>query len=223
MTTNPPEQYESAFQPFKQNPKAKPLLVWFGQLGLRLFGWQASGQLPDTDRFVVIGAPHTSNWDLPIAFCLMLIFGKKPRWMMKASMFWPPLGWFFKAAGGIPIDRSKNHNLVSATVDEFANHEDFIVGITPEGTRSKVPYWKTGFYYIAYQAKVPIVLGYFDYKRKIAGLGPAIFPSGDIEADQKKFRQFYAQIAPKHPTLYKPAQFSAESIKRFQDSISQSE
>lgn len=206
----------TTFSSFTPNRNANPILAWLGKASLALFGWRPTGALPTSKRFVVIGAPHTSNWDLLLAFGYMLSIGLKINWMMKASLFFPPLGWFFKAVGGMPIDRSKRHNTVDEIIQRFNKEEAFIIGITPEGTRSRVPYWKTGFYHIAYKAQVPIVLAYFDYSRKVVGLGPAIMPSGNLEADGQLYQQFYDQVIGRHPHNFAPIQFSPESLDRFQ-------
>ena len=202
---------ETLFPPYKASPGANPFLVWLGKIGLGLFGWRPGGSLPDADRFVIIGAPHTSNWDLLLGFGLMLVMNKKIFWMAKDSIFWPPLGWFFKWAGGIPVDRSKRHNWVAKGVEMLKTQEGCIIGITPEGTRSRVPYWKSGFYHMAYQAQVPIVLCYLDYGRKVIGIGPVITPSGDLEADTKIFREFYAQVTAKYPDQFGEIKFRPQS------------
>lgn len=102
--------------------------------------------------------------------------------------------------GGIPVDRSSNQNYVQSMIDEFAKRDEFMLTIAPEGTRGSVKKWKTGFYHIALGAKVPMVLGMMDYSRKTGGLGPAIWPTGDFEADMAKVAEQYASVVPKHPS-----------------------
>ena len=163
---------------------------------LRALGWKLEGNLPPgVTRCVVIAAPHTSNWDLPytlmVAFALRLdIF-----WMGKQQLFRPPFRGLMMWLGGVPVNREQSSSLVAASAAALRD----AVGpmqlvVPPEGTRSKSRYWKTGFYYIALQAQVPIVLGYMDYQRKVSGLGPAITPSGDIERDMLTIKAFYAGI-----------------------------
>lgn len=121
-------------------------------------------------------------------FCML---DKKAYWMGKHTLFRWPFGPLFKWLGGIPIERSSAHGVVEQTVDAFSQHERLVIGIPPEGTRSKVSRWKTGFYHIAYKAKVPIVLGFVDFPTKTGGFGPLFAPTGDLEADLKEIQHFY--------------------------------
>ncbi|NIP24559.1 MAG: glycerol acyltransferase [Phycisphaerae bacterium] len=187
---------------FRGNPEGDRFIMKSAQLIMRLFGWRVVGIFPDVPKFVTIGAPHTSGWDLPLGIGIIAAFGVKVCWMAKDSLFRPPLGWLLRALGGLPIDRNARHNVVDQIVQQFKKHDQFILGLTPEGTRRRVKYWKTGFYYIAYKANVPIVLGFFDYRRKICGIGPSIMPSGDIEADIAIIKDFYADITAKHPEKF---------------------
>ncbi|MGE0132880.1 MAG: lysophospholipid acyltransferase family protein [Blastocatellales bacterium] len=166
---------------------------------LKIFGWRVEGRLPDVNKMVVIAAPHTSNWDLPILLGVAFALRIKARWLGKHSLFRWPFGALFTWMGGIPVNRSASQNLVSQAVEMFRGSEKLILAIPPEGTRGKVSHWKTGFYYIAVGAETPIVMGFIDYKRKAAGLGPALYPTGDIEADMKTFRNFYANVTGKYP------------------------
>lgn len=202
-----PLDQDQPFRPFKPNPEANQFIAWIGITALRLMGWRPGGQLPDTSKFIVIGAPHTSNWELPLALAAMLAFDKRIHWMGKDAIFRPPFGWLFRWMGGVSIDRSKRHNVVKQMADVFHQEDSYIVAITPEGTRSLVEYWKTGFYFMALEAKVPIVLGYFDYARREVGIGPAITPSGDLEADLIIFQQFYEQITAKYPEQFGEIKF----------------
>jgi 1-acyl-sn-glycerol-3-phosphate acyltransferase len=161
-------------------------------------GWQIQVQ-PPPPRCVVIGAPHTSNWDLPATLLLMLAANLRLRWVGKAVLFRGPLGWLMRALGGIPVDRSARGNFVEQMVDAFRASDALMIAILPEGTRRSATHWKTGFYYIALSAGVPIVLGYADYSRRVVGLGPALHPTGDIQADFEIIRAFYAGITGKHP------------------------
>jgi len=166
---------------------------------MKMFGWRIEGRLPDAGKMVVIAAPHTSNWDLPILLSVAFALNIKARWLGKHSLFRPPFGALFRWMGGIPVNRSASHNMVSQAVEMFRDSRELILAIPPEGTRGKVSHWKTGFYYIAAGAETPIVMGFIDYKRKAAGLGPALHPTGDIEADMEIFRNFYSNVTAKYP------------------------
>jgi 1-acyl-sn-glycerol-3-phosphate acyltransferase len=161
-------------------------------------GWQVQVQ-PAPPRCVVIGAPHTSGWDLPLTLLMMLAAGLRLRWVGKDTLFRGPIGWLLRALGGIPVNRRSRGNFVEQMVAAFRANESLMLAILPEGTRSNTPYWKTGFYYIALSAGVPIVLGYADYRRRVVGLGPVLQPTGDIQADFETIRAFYTGITGKHP------------------------
>ena len=161
-------------------------------------GWQVQIQRPPA-RCVIIGAPHTSNWDLPLTLLMMLSGNLKLRWVGKDTLFRGPLGWLLRALGGISVNRRARLNFVDQMVEAFHMNESLMLAILPEGTRRRATHWKTGFYYIALGAGVPIVLGFADYRRRIVGLGPALHPTGDIEADFEAIRAFYANITGKHP------------------------
>ncbi|MFQ5562484.1 MAG: lysophospholipid acyltransferase family protein [Parvularculaceae bacterium] len=165
----------------------------------RLAGWRIVGERPDEKKFVAIVAPHTSNWDLPLLLCVAFYFRLRVCWMGKAALFKPPFGWLFTALGGVPVDRRKAHNVVAQMVDLFNQRDHFALGLSPEGTRARVEEWKTGFYNIAKGAGVPIVLGFIDYARKVAGVGMILRPSGDYEADLRVIKDFYAGCTGKFP------------------------
>ena len=180
-------------------PVIRTLMRWLAICILKVAGWKAEGQKPDISRYVIIAAPHTSNWDFLYTVCLAFIFRIKPYIMMKAAWFRWPLGPLFKWLGAIPIDRSKSNNVVAQSISAFNEADELVMIIPPSGTRSKVLYWKTGFYHIANGAGVPIVLGYLDYGRKVGGLGPAFVPTGDIDADMVQIRDFYKDVEGKYP------------------------
>ncbi len=136
-----------------------------------------------------------------MALLLLHAMGIKPRWIGKDTLFRWPFGRFMKWLGGIPVNRRVRNNFVNKMVEIYQKHREIVVAISPEGTRSKTKYWKTGFYYIAIGAKVHIALGYIDYKRKIGGIGTTIVPSGDIQADMIPIREFYFDKTGKHPHL----------------------
>ena len=186
--------------PAVDNPFAvSRVLHRVAKLLFRLTGWKTEGVIHQPARFVIIAAPHTSNWDAFIMLAAACIFRVKIRWFIKDAAFFFPLGALIRAFGGIPIDRKGRHNVVAQAVEQFRQSERLILAVPPEATRKRSLSWKTGFYRIAQGAGVPIVLGYIDYRRKVAGLGPCFTPTGDIVADFKVFETFYAGVTPKFP------------------------
>ena len=180
-------------------PLLGSLVRFCAVLYLKLTGWKKEGQAPIHDKYIVIAAPHTSNWDFPISLAILLSFKIKPYWMGKAGMFRWPFGLFFRLLGGIPIDRSKSNNAVEQSIEAIKRKMKMVLVISPEGTRKKVAYWKTGFYHIAHGAKVPIALGFLDYGRKAGGFGQVFNTTGDIEADMRAIQFFYKGITAKYP------------------------
>lgn len=173
-------------------PIITPCLRLLSILILRLMGWKAVGCPIENARFVLIGAPHTSNWDFPLMIMVVLKLRLKVFWMGKDSLFPFPVGWLMKWLGGIPVDRSRAHNLVDQTVSQYKSNPEMIVLVPPEGTRSKVKEWKTGFYRIAVAAEVPVLMGYVDAAKKEAGLADFFYPTGELEVDMPAIRAFYA-------------------------------
>ena len=174
-------------------------LRWLAVIAYRCFGWQTEGKRPDMGKYVIIAAPHTSNWDFFFTVCLAFIYRLKPQVMMKAEWFFWPVGPIFRWLGAIPIDRTRTSNVVAQSIAAFQNRKELVLVIPPAGTRRRVMYWKTGFYHIANGAGVPIALGYLDYRRKVGGFGPMVTTTGDINADMNVIRRFYADITGKHP------------------------
>ena len=166
---------------------------------LRLFGWELTGRFPDLPKYVLVGAPHTSNWDFPLAMLLMFGGGVRFNWIGKSSLFRWPFGGFFRSMGGIPVRRERTTNFVGQIVEAFDRSARLIIAIAPEGTRSMATRWKTGFYYMAMGAQVPLVLGFVDYRRRQVGVGPVIYPSADIEETFAQLRAFYADKTGKYP------------------------
>ena len=162
---------------------------------MSMSGWRIEVDLPNLPKFVLIGAPHTSNWDFIIAMATLFALGIKISWMGKHTIFrWPFIG-ILEWLGGVPIDRTvQSGGSVNQIIEAFNNHDKFVIGILPEGTRAKVSKWKSGFYHIARGAKVPIVLVRFDYDQKVMGVGPTIELSGDITADMIYIRTFFAGL-----------------------------
>ena len=181
-------------------PGVNTLLRAFSIAFLKLNGWKIEGSLPpDGQKSVLIAAPHTSNWDLPYTLMVAFVLRLNIYWMGKEQIFKPPFRGLMMWLGGIPVKRESANNLVAASVLAIqAADGPLQLVVPPEGTRSKVRYWKTGFYYIATGAGVPIVLAYMDYERKISGLGPVFHPSGDLEADMVRIQAFYAPFKGKN-------------------------
>ena len=175
-------------------PIVNTLLRAFSLAFLKLTGWKVLGRMPEgCSKSVWIAAPHTSNWDLPYTLRVVFALDLKVYWMGKEQLFRPPFRGLMMWLGGIPVDRAKANNLVAASVETLKNAAGPMqLIVPPEGTRSKARYWKTGFYYIAVGAQVPIVMAYMDYEKKISGLGPVFQPTGDIEADMAAIKAFYA-------------------------------
>ena len=188
----------------------KTVMRWLALIIFRFTGWKPAGKRPHISKYVIIAAPHTSNWDFFYTICLALILEIKPFIMMKAAWFRWPMGHFFKWLGAIPVHRSKSTHIVARYIETILGHSQMVLVVPPSGTRRKVMYWKTGFYHIAKGANVPIVLGYLDYRHKVGGIGPVIHPTGNMEADMKIIQDFYADIEGKFP---KKTQSSATPAK----------
>lgn len=186
-------------------PVLSPILQWVSVRMLRRLGWTLTGCMPaNTPQSVIIAAPHTSNWDFP--YTLMVAFAMKLniQWMGKQQLFRFPFKHLMRWLGGIPVDRSQANNLVEASVQTLLHAPSTLhLVVPPEGTRSKSPHWKTGFYFIALGAQVPIVLGYMDFSTKHSGLGPSFLPTGNLEADMAHIKAFYAGFKGKNPEQFK--------------------
>jgi 1-acyl-sn-glycerol-3-phosphate acyltransferase len=157
-------------------------------------GFKVIGTFPDHPKFIVVAAPHTSNWDLPHALAAGIQFGRRIHWMGKATIFKWPFGGLMRWLGGLSVDRSKSTNAVAAMVTVFAERDDLALVVAPAGTRSATVPWKSGFYHIAYGAKVPLVLAYIDYNRREVGIADTIIPTGNYEADLAQIQAVYARI-----------------------------
>jgi 1-acyl-sn-glycerol-3-phosphate acyltransferase len=162
-------------------------------------GWRAVGAPPPGGRYVIIAAPHTSNWDFVYFLGLTQALGIDAQFMAKDSLFRWPIGGFMRDMGGISVNRTGRHDMVATMIDEFARRDRFALAIAPEGTRSKVGTWRTGFYHIALGAGVPMVVGMMDYAKRTGGLGAAIMPTGDYAADMAQVIEAYRDVTPRHP------------------------
>lgn len=181
----------------------------FARLWLGLTGWRVEGT-PPGPKIVLIAAPHTTNWDLPFTLAAAWRLGLHVHWLGKDSLFRPPFGTALKWLGGIPVDRSSPRGIVDQIADRFARSEKLVVAVPPSATRSKAPCWRSGFYWIAHGASVPVVCAYLDYRRKVGGLGPSFVPSGNVREDMDRIRTFYGGIDGKYPERATPIRLRAE-------------
>jgi 1-acyl-sn-glycerol-3-phosphate acyltransferase len=181
-------------------PGVNALLRFFSAAFLRATGWRVEGHLPaEARKSVLIAAPHTSNWDLPYTLMVAFVLGLQVRWMGKHTLFRFPFGGLMRWLGGIAVNREQSSNLVAASAASIQASVDPVqLIVPPEGTRSKTRYWKTGFYFIAQAAGVPIVMAYMDYAHKRSGLGPVFTPTGDVERDMAAIKAFYAPFRGKN-------------------------
>jgi 1-acyl-sn-glycerol-3-phosphate acyltransferase len=172
-------------------PILSDIYHYLASILLRLLGWRVEGRLPDLPKYVLIGAPHTSNWDFLLFLGVVFHLRANVRFMGKAELFRPPYGWFFRYCGGIPVDRKKSTGLVEQMVKASQESEQFILTITPEGTRHHVTEWKRGFYHIAKSAGIPIVIAIVDGRHKTVRLGQVFHPTDDMEADMKAIKAVF--------------------------------
>ena len=177
------------------------LSYWIGRAWLRLFGWKIRGECLTHRNFVLIAAPHTSNWDFPFMLATAYAMRVRISWFGKHTLFTPPWGWLMRGLGGIPVDRRASRSLVMQMADKFKSSDALVLAVPPEGTRTRVDVWKSGFYHIASESGVPIGLGYLDYERKLCGLGMFVMPSGNVNEDMNKIRGFYRSIRGRYPEL----------------------
>jgi len=158
----------------------------------KILGWEITGKVPQESKYILIGAPHTSNWDLLYTLLLSWYFSIPLRWIGKRALFRFPLGLLLRMLGGLPVDReSESSSQVDVFAGLFRDVDRRVIGIAPEGTRKATGHWHKGFYYIALSSSVPIAMGFMDASRKEIGIGPVLYPSGDIALDFEKVRDFY--------------------------------
>lgn len=170
-----------------------------GILLMKISGWRIAGTMPDMPKFVMIVAPHTSNWDFFHGFTAYLTLRLDTTWLAKHTVFFWPLGLLARRFGGMPIDRSRGANIVRTFIDEFARRERMSITITPEGTRGRVPEWKLGFLRIAVEANVPVVPVALDYSRKLVVIMPAVMPGSDPAADLQRIKALYSPEMARYP------------------------
>jgi 1-acyl-sn-glycerol-3-phosphate acyltransferase len=177
------------------------LFAWW----FRLKGWKVGETIPpDVRKAVVLAAPHTSNWDFVFALATFRILKLKVNYLAKKELFKFPLKYLLKGTGGIPVVRSRSQNLVDSMINMFRENDNLYLLAAAEGTRKKVTKWKSGFYHVALGAGVPVMLGYLDYRNKVAGFGPVIHLSGDKEKDMAVIREFYRHIEGRNPEKFDP-------------------
>jgi len=165
-----------------------------------LNSWKIEENSPTgVKKCVIVVGPHTSNWDFVLGRLAFILYGIKPKILIKKDLFFPPLGWLLKALGGIPVDRKKNNNITDLAVRLFAKSDELYMVFTPEGTRSYNPNWKKGFYYIALKAKVPIYICYMDFENKKGGFHSLFEPTGDIDKDIAYIKSVLGQFKGKYP------------------------
>ncbi len=162
-------------------------------------GWRVDVKNPLMEKMVVLGYPHTSNWDFFLGLMMMWSLNISPNWIGKHTLFRGPLNWLFRSLGGIPVDRKSPKNIVQQIIDQFKKRKHLILGIAPEGTRAKTDRWKSGFYHIAAGAGVPVALGFLNYPQKTVGIGPSFIPGGNPREDIHLIQNFYADITGKYP------------------------
>ena len=180
-------------------PVLRTLLRWFSIIMLKMRGWRIEGNFPDLPKYVLIGAPHTSNWDFPLTLGVCFALNAKLYWMGKHTLFAGPMGPIMRWLGGIPVKRGQSNSLVEQMVAVYQRSDRLVVAIPPEGTRKHVKEWKTGFYHIAHGAGVPLVPAYLDYPSRVCGFGPAFVTTGNIEQDMPLIRDFYKDKVGKYP------------------------
>lgn len=181
-----------------------------GRACLAMLGWSVIGDRFAEEKCVLIAAPHTSNRDFPMMLLFGMALGFWPSWVGKDTLFRPPFGRLMRALGGIPVDRSSPRNMVEQLAGRFHGCTRLVLAMPPEGTRGYSPYWKSGFYYVALTAGVPIAPSFLDYGRKQGGIGPLILPSGSVRAGMDALRALYANRRGRYPQLQGPVRLQAE-------------
>jgi 1-acyl-sn-glycerol-3-phosphate acyltransferase len=180
---------------------------------LRLGGWRTAGARPDVRKYVVIAAPHTSNWDFLWVLAFAWALDIDVRWLGKHTLFRWPLGVVLRRLGGIPVRRHERANLVDRLADDFRERDALVVVIPAEGTRDWVPRWRSGFYHVARAARVPVALGFLDYGRRIGGFGPTLHLSGDVRTDMDRVRAFYDPAWGRYPERSGVIKLAEEDVR----------
>lgn len=165
-----------------------------GRLLLRLMGWQVEGELPNKDKVILVVAPHTSNWDFVLGMAAKMALRLEANWLGKHSIFIGPANKLFRSWGGIPVERSEKHDMVSQVAEQFNSREVMWLGMSPEGTRKHVDDWKSGFWHIAKAANVPMQTIYLDYSRKTLGIGRLFDAHDDHKQGIADIRAYFKSV-----------------------------
>lgn len=176
--------------------------MWLSRKLLGLFGWKVDITVPDYPKCLICVAPHTSNWDFILGELAFRSIGRHGGFLMKESWFRWPLGYFFRAIGGIPVPAHRGGSLVDVIVQKFRTSGRLVLAITPEGTRSRTSKWRTGFLHIALQADVPLLLGVIDFGTRTVSITTEMKPTGDIDADLRAIKDFYSSATAKYPEKF---------------------
>ncbi len=188
-------------------PVISQIISLMARLFLKLAGWTIVGEAPKVPKYVMVGAPHTSNWDFIFGMAIALATGAECHWIGKHTLFRGPFNPIMRWMGGIPLDRNgrcRRGSLVEQTVCYYKQHHRLAIVVCPEGTRSLGDRWRTGFYHMAKNANVPIVLAFLDFKNRRGGYGPTVRTSDNIDKDLHEIQAFYANIHGKHPECVSP-------------------
>ncbi|MBO5297036.1 MAG: 1-acyl-sn-glycerol-3-phosphate acyltransferase [Candidatus Homeothermus sp.] len=172
------------------------------RLILKIIGWKVNITTPDYAKCLICVAPHTSNWDFILGELAYTSIGRKAGFLMKEAWFTWPLGYFFRAIGGIPVPKKRGASLTKTIVEKFNDSQRLVLAITPEGTRKATAKWRHGFLHIAMEANVPLLLGAIDYKRKYIEITHQFTPTGDVDADLREIKKFYSRFSAKYPDKF---------------------
>ena len=175
----------------------KALFAWI----LSLFRWRIVGTVPCLKKFIIIVAPHTSNMDFFLGIAVREALGIKVNYLGKEALFRKPWGWIFRKLGGFPVKRGRSYNQVEETAKLIRKQDTFVLGLAPEGTRSRTRRWKTGFYWIARLSGVPVIMVCFDYRLRQVSISKPVDVTGNIEDDFRHFRSFYRKVSRVYPAL----------------------
>lgn len=192
-------------------------MAW-ARAALRVAGWSVAGAERAPKRCVMLGAPHTSKWDLPLWIVAASALDLPARFMVKHTLFAFPLGSLLRGLGALPIERDKRRGVVDASVEMFERERELVLLIAPEATRSRVTYWRSGFYHIAQRAGVAIVPLRTDYARRTVSVGPTLWPTGDVRADMDAIRRFYGSVTPRVPARFGEPRLREEDAQRSSES-----
>ena len=196
-----------------------PVARFLSRVALRLMGWRTAGEPLQIPKYVLIAAPHTTNMDLFYMLFTTMTLHIPATWMMKDTAFWWPVGILWRKLGGLPVNRRAATNVVQQVVDTFNSRESLALVIAPEGTRKKVDHWKLGFYWMALDAKVPVVAGFINHETKTIGVSGPIDLTGDIETDFEALRVVFQEKAGIYPDYNKVQ--AARQIERREREASQ--